>query len=357
MAQGTAVESSLPDNDLPADAPYEPDAAGDDAPDVAEAAVEARAREMGWKPLAQYRGPPGRWQPAADFVRRGEEELPIVRDRARRLEEKVNKLEGEISGLRLTAEEQLTVIKDLRDMGQRANQAGYDRAMKEIKANQRKAVEAGDTAAYDQLVEQAEALAESRPVAVAPAPVPPERQDPLPAPRAPALTPTTNAFIGENPWFSTDKLLSDTMVAFHNEVLAERQVTQAALNADPALDRELLEEAKGRVMERYPERFDPVIDMARRAPTPRPTAPRRRAASVAAPTPTSGSQQQPSGTSMKIDSIQDPAERAQAREAFTRTKRQMPDYTEAEYMALYSDPHGDVLALQTKRRSQPNGRQ
>ena len=38
----------------------------------------------------------------------------------------------------------------------------------------------------------------------------------------------------------------------------------------------------------------------------------------------------------KIDSIADPAERAEARQAFNRMKRQLPDYTEAEYMAVYA---------------------
>ena len=348
MAQGTAVESSVPADDLPPvdDAELPPD----DAPDAAEFAVEARAREMGWKPLAEYRGPPGKWQPAPDFIARGENILPIVRDQNRRLTERVGKLEGEIAGLRVSGEEQLRIIKDLRDMGQRANQAGYDRAMAEIKAKQRQAVEAGNTEAYDQLVEQAEALAGSRP---APAESPPvSTAEPAARPVAPpTLTPTVQAFIRENPWFNTDKLLSDTMVGFHQEVLKERQVEQATLNADPALDRELLEEAKAKVVEKYPERFG--VPPAPRDPAP--ARPARRAAAVAAPT--AGERAPAPGTRpTTINSIQDPAERAQAREAFNRMKRQMSDYTEAEYMALYDDPHGDVLTMQQKPRSQPNGR-
>ena len=51
-----------------------------------------------------------------------------------------------------------------------------------------------------------------------------------------------------------------------------------------------------------------------------------------------------------INSIQDPKERADAREAFNRIKRQIPTYTEAEYMALYDDPHADVLAMQQPKR-------
>jgi hypothetical protein len=349
MAQGTAVESSLSDELPPEELP--PEEA--DGADAAEVAIEARAREMGWKPLAEYRGPPGKWQPAADFIRRGEDILPIVRDQNRRLTERVGKLEGEISGLRLTSEEQLKVIKELRDMGQRANQAGYDRAMAEIKAKQRQAVEAGNTEAYDQLVEQAEALQQSRPAAVtAPAAEPPAEPPARPG-APPALTPTVQAFIRENPWFNTDKLLSDTMVAFHQEVLRDRQVTQAVLNADPALDRELLEEAKSQVVERYPERFGTPAAPAREPAPPRPA---RRAAAVAAPT--AGERPTPPGAALTtINAIADPTERTQAREAFNRMKRQMPDYTEAEYMALWADPHADVLTLQQQKpRSQPNGR-
>ena len=113
----------------------------------------------------------------------------------------------------------------------------------------------------------------------------------------------------------------------------------------------MLEEAKAKGVEKYPERFGV-------APAPRdpaPARPARRAAAVAAPT--AGERAPAPGTRpTTINSIQDPAERAQAREAFNRMKRQMSDYTEAEYMALYDDPHGDVLTMQQKPRSQPNGR-
>lgn len=348
MAQGTAVESSLPAEAVADDLPYEPDAVGDDATDVAEAVVEARAREMGWKPLAEYRGPPGKWQPAADFIARGENILPIVRDQNRRLTERLGKLEGEVTGLRSTAQEQLQIIKDLRDIGARQNQAGYDRAMKDIEAKKRQAVDAGDGAAYDQLVEQAEALQSARPDAT-PARVPEPPKPPV-TPTPPSLTPTVQAFIRDNSWFRTDKLLSDTMVAFHNEVLAERDVNQAMLNADPTLDSEILEEAKARVMERYPDRFGaPPAPPAPRTPA----APRRRAPAVAEPRPPAPPN--PGATAQTINSIQDPTERAQVREAFNRLKRQLPETTEADYMALYNDPHGDVLALQQQKSRKPNG--
>lgn len=352
MAQGTAVESSVPLAD-PDPAVIADDPAGELyaepntelAPDPA---IEARAREMGWKPLAEYRGPADKWQPAADFIARGETILPIVRDQNRRLTERLNKLEGEVSGLRNTAAEQLQIIKDLRTMGQRADQRGYDRAMAEIKAKQRQAVEQGDTKAYDQLVEQAEALAGSRAEPAVPV-IEPVRTEPASRPAAPQMSEPTRLFIAANPWFNTDKLLSDTMIAFHQEVLNEHQATQDTLNADPALDRELLDEARRRVVDRYPERFG----------TPRETPPPRRTPQRRAPTVTPPSPPEPSrnpNITATIASIPDPAERAEAKTAFERLKRQLPDITEAEYMALWNDPHSDVLEQQQKRRSQPNGR-
>ncbi len=332
---GTAVVSSVPEHDElpPADTEYVPDAATDDTADV-EAATEARAREMGWKPLAEYRGPPGKWQPAADFIARGENILPIVRDQNRRLTERVGKLEGEISGLRATAEEQLQIIKEQRELGRKADQRGYDRAMAEIKADQRKAVEAGDTVAYDQLVEKAEALASARPVpaAAAPAAEPARTTPPVPSP-------ATIAFISANPWFNSDPFLNRKMIDAHIDVIQEGEIVDEAAQ---------YAEAKQRLVDAYPDRFGAAPPVT---PQPRPAAPRRRAATVAQPTRGNDPPAQRPGAPMtSINQIADQAERAQAREAFNRTKRQLPDYTEAEYMALYADPHGDVLTLQQKPR-------
>ena len=332
MALGTAIQSSVEGiDDLPGDQIDE--LPGDDGND-GNAAYEARAREMGWKPLAEYRGPPGRWQPAKDFIERGENILPIVRDQNRRLTERVGKLESEISGLRVTAEEQLQIIKEQRQRSLTADQRGYDRAMAEIKANQRKAVEAGDTIAYDQLVEQAEALQGSRPEPVAA--VAPKTPDP----EKPAVSAAVQSFIGQNPWMYKDQFLTRKMIDAHIDVIQEAEITDEG---------EQLTEAKQRVVDAYPGRFGvervpPVPKPRLSEPPPRP----RRAAAVASPT--VGDLPRGNGQAMTIASIADPADRAEAREAFNRTKRQIPDYTEAEYMALYADPHSDVLTIQKPRK-------
>ncbi len=51
-----------------------------------------------------------------------------------------------------------------------------------------------------------------------------------------------------------------------------------------------------------------------------------------------------------IASIPDADDRAQARAAFDRYKRQFPDYTEKEYMALYNNPKADVRQLRQEAK-------
>lgn len=367
---GTTVESSIPQmsgaelDDAAIDAATpELEAADDAAPsNGADPAIETRAREMGWKPLAEFRGRAGTWKPAAEFISRGEEVLPIVRDQNRRLLERVNRLESEVGGLRTSSTEQLQIIKDLRDMGRKADQRGYDRAMADIKTKKAAAVEAGDTKAYQQFDQQEDALRESRSMAT-PATTAITTDSGITVTAAPSL-PTATAplnvstavkeFVASNAWFNSTPVLNAAMIAHHNEVLRERGITQDMLSNDPALDRELLDEAKDRVMDAYPRAFGaaPLRD----EPAARSAPPRRRAASVSAPT---GDAPAPrsNGQAATINSIADPAERTEARDAYNRIKRNLPDYSEAEYMALYADPHADVITLQQQKRSQPNGRQ
>jgi hypothetical protein len=316
------------------------------------ASIEATARAMGWRDAHEYNGPPGRWRPAAEFIAVANQHLPVARDRLLRLTDQVSRLEKEVTNLRASGAEQLQIIRDLREMGRKADERGYQRALKEIRDQQGAAVAAGDTAVWQRLVEQEEALRSSH--AAAPngdATVRPMEPVPPQSPPPPLLSEPTQSFINANAWFRSDQILNAAMVAHHVEVLRERNVTQAMLAADPELDRDLLEEAKQRVVDAYPGRFR----AAPSPPTPRPQ-PRRRAAAVAAPTP-EPPVGRPGAQTHTIDSIADLAERAEARTAFERMRKNITGLTEREYMELYNDPHADYLILQQQRTAgQANGR-
>jgi hypothetical protein len=55
--------------------------------------TEVRARTMGWVPKEEYKGNPDNWRDANEFVRRGEEILPIVQERNRDLTRRLTELE------------------------------------------------------------------------------------------------------------------------------------------------------------------------------------------------------------------------------------------------------------------------
>lgn len=326
MAQATAIESSL-DEDLV----DEVDGPTPELEPHHEPTIEEIAREMGWKPLSEYNGPPGKWSDARTFVQRGESILPIMRAQNRELISEAIKSRKQVDSLTRTVTEQGLILNDLRKLAQNSEDRGYKKALADLKQQQRDAVAAADTVAYEQVSEQIETLQTARTEAVSPPP----------APKAPEVPQEIQDFIAANAWFNRDKMLNQQMIAAHEKVIRKHPGASLAKQ---------LELARAVVVADFPDAFpDEVDDGAGPAP-----APRSRSASVATPTrtPTNPGTRRSPG----IDGIEDQADRAEARAAFNRMKRQFPDYTEAEYMAIYAEPHGDVLADIKTRKEQRNGK-
>lgn len=312
MASATAIETTISDEEL------EIEQTEAEGPDPEQEALEARARDLGWHPFAEYRGAPGKWVDAKTFIQRGEEILPIVRANNHRLEEQLKRQGKVIEDLNRSYQEQGAVLKEMRELARKADERGYQRALTEAKAERDAAVEAGDKVAFQQADEKVDALQDTRAKITEP--------PPIPVVEKPKVDPAVLAFVDDNPWFNTDNFLNQQMVAEHLKVIRKHPKMPLA---------DQLDLAKDNLVAEYPEMFgeettDPV------------PAPRRRAPAVATPT---TQRAEPRRAAGGIDSIADPAERTQAREAFNRTKRQIPDYTEAEFMAIYEDPHGDAIEI------------
>lgn len=105
---------------------------------------EDQARAMGWKDLDEFGGDPEKHIPAEKFVKRGMEKLPILQKNYTEAQEKISKLEAE--------------SKDLREYMQHMSKVQYDRALKDIQAKQRVAVNDGDAEAYDALEKEKETI-------------------------------------------------------------------------------------------------------------------------------------------------------------------------------------------------------
>lgn len=308
--------------------------------------METAAYRMGWRPKAEYRGPPGEWRSAEEFLKRGQDILPIVRKDLIKARERANNMEAEILALRATVDEQKLVLEDLRKMARTASDAGYQRAIEELKDRRRRAAAAGDAVLAVEISEQIDQVREERaatvPATPAPKPSAPSSEAPKPDPRA-KLDPAVVQFIEENPWFNTDPVLHRVMEAEHMALLQEA----------PGLTlEENLTRAKEAVVARYPRKFGiapeaPKPSVATPAPEPEeeeetpsvPQTPARRT-SVSAPSAPAASRP---GKVTGIASIQDTNERASAQQAFQRAKRQMPDLTEDEWFKIYQDPRLDIV--------------
>lgn len=313
---------------------------GDDAPEgEVPVTVEEEARAMGWHPLEEYRGDPRRWTSAEEFVRRGREQLPILRDQNRRMAERLARQEpmlAEIPALR----EAFTSVKqgmdDMRKLAHRSDERGYQRALAELKSQRREAVESGDTAAFDRVDQQIDVLETER-AEVAPAPAREPAPAPVPAaaPAAPAPEPEIAQFIRDNAeWWNVDAALTQAMINAHSTVKVRHPSMRLA---------DQLAEAKKRVVADFPERFPAGDEFEEEDdPMPAPRAPARQAAPASRPSPPVPARRT---TDPWVTAIPDATERAGAQAAFANMKRHQEDLTVTEYLTLYADPHADVLAI------------
>lgn len=336
MAGGTQFNTSIPDDD---DLP--PDEIVEEVEELTpeeqrQVQMESEARRMGWRPKEEYRGAPGGWRSAEEFLKRGQDILPMVRKDLIRERERGTKMEEEIKALRQTVDEQKAAMEDLLRMARTADERGYKRGIEELKLKRREAASAGDHAAVVAITEQIEEVEEAR--ATAP-PAQPPKAPPAPVPQPPKLDPVVEKFISENPWFNSDPVLHRAMEAEHMALLEDMPGLSLTEN---------LRTAKEAVMARYPKKFgiseEPPEEVEEEpAPVRQPT----RRTTVNAPTPPANPRR---NQATGIASIEDPQERAMAQQAFNRIRRQIPDITEAEWFAVYQNPKADVMDIRQQAK-------
>ena len=265
-----------------------------DAAAVAQADIEARARRMGWSPKNEFRGDPARWTSAEDFLRRGEEELPIARERARRLDRVVEEMGKELKDAR-------AIMEEMRARDEKRDQRAYERAKAELLAQREEAVRNADTAGFQAIDARMTALEADR----APKPEPRTANANTPQPPAPEIV----EWVGRQPWWNRNQ--EATVVA----VTLEQQLTKDHPTMATA---ERLALVERRIRAAYPEEFP-----ATRRDTPAAVSPS-----------TNGAAPRNRDGKLTFDML--PAdERADARKAYAKYKKQMPTFTEEEYLADY----------------------
>ena len=225
--------------------------------------VEARARSMGWKPKEEYRGPTGAWRDAATFVSKGENDLPILRERLR-------KQEQDLAAIRKGQDDATNVVLDLTERLRTADERAYKKARERVLAEREQAVEAGDKSAFAAAERELAEIDETKPKPVT-----------KPAPAAPAIAPEVLDWVKDNQWFETDGDMAEAARRIHGKLLKSQPHWSVAEN---------LAEVTKRIRAAFPDNFpgdrapDPDAATTDDAPPPNPR--RAQPASVAASTPT-----------------------------------------------------------------------
>jgi hypothetical protein len=122
---------------------------------------EAEAREMGWVPKEEYNGP--NWKDARTFVEHGENILPIVRSQLKRKEAELEAQRKADEERRAADAERLKRLEQAHRAAMKRMVSQHKSEMDSIIARQRAAVDEGNTAEFDRLEKQREALSQAAP--------------------------------------------------------------------------------------------------------------------------------------------------------------------------------------------------
>lgn len=250
-----------------------------------------RARRLGWRPQEEYNGK-REWVPADKFIETAENELPVLRENLRRLD---NLYVKDVGALKNELTEVKQVLTDFREFATRGEQRAYEKAKRELLEKRDVAVAHADTETFKQVNAEIEELDKSvKPVA-------PEKKADANTPATP--DPAITSWIADNAWFTTDSELME---------YAKAQ-DQYLMKTKPGLSiSERLDEVKNRTRKEFPDKFG----------NPR----REQASSVAEP----GAQPSRQKKGKTYDDL--PPEAKAACDKFVRT---IPGYKREDYVKEY----------------------
>jgi len=291
-------------------------------PDAEAQELEGRARRMGWRPQEEFRGDPVRWTDAKTFIERGENELPVLRERYRTLDDRYGKLQTEqeatrkeVSEVRKSAKEMQETLLEFRERSKRAEEMAYSRARTDLESRMAVAVEQADANGYNRAKMELDRLndAERQSMRV---PEPPRREDPPQnrtdtaqnraetPPGSQTVDPAVEQWVSENQWFTVNRGMA-------GYATAEFQTLREQRPGVPV--RELLDEVRERVKTTWPAAFDN---------------PRRKDPATV---------NQPSGQTAPRRKGPPPFAQwpADAKAGYEKAKRWMPDYKQEEYASMY----------------------
>lgn len=194
--------------------------------------AQNEAYKLGWRPQDEFRGDPEKFTDAKTFLRNSNDNIPMLRENYRKIDAQNKRFQEELEVLK---KQIAGTSKRLED----AERRGYEKAVQDIEAQQRRAALTGDVEQYDRLQQQKEALSAN------PAPQTggsANNDNGLPIADQIAL----EVFNNTNPWFRQDVELNEDMSAYVMGIKAR--------NPNMPMS-EVLDKAKAKVIKANPEKF------------------------------------------------------------------------------------------------------
>ena len=156
--------------------------------------IEERARTMGWVPKEEFRGDESRWVDAEEFVRKGAENIPILRERYDKLEKKYHELEK--------------TLKQFARHHEEVSEREYKKAIDDVRKQKAEAVSLGDADAYSKAEAQEDQLREKKPKSF-------EIED------TPDEHPDWSGWLADNQWYEQDNQARDIADAIGQKMINE----------------------------------------------------------------------------------------------------------------------------------------
>jgi hypothetical protein len=248
---------------------------------MSERDFEAEAKAEGWVPLDAWKGDPAKHVDAETFVKRGEEILPIVNAKNRKLAETVEELRKTVDDLKVGNSQ----FREFHEQSIARERQAKEAAIAQLEAVRKKAITDGDGEAFDRADKQLTQL----------------RTQPA---KQPGLTDGQKAWLAENPWYQSDRVLTALADGMADGLATERP----ELVGKP----EFLNELTKRVKAEMPHKFEN---------------PNRQRATVE-------DTQQRGGANGKARTYENlPADAKTACDRFVRT---IPGYTKERYVSEYA---------------------
>ena len=169
--------------------------------------VIKQARDMGWTPQDKFKGDPEKWVDADEFVRRGEQLMPLLRKTNQRLKEDLAARDAEIDNLRSKTENMQATLDRLDAHYSAANKRAAEQAITGLKDQLKSAREDGDVDKEVELLQQI-GLAQSEVQRLTDEDAKKKEKEkdkpPVEDKATPKIDPSLKAWQRENDWFGTD---------------------------------------------------------------------------------------------------------------------------------------------------------